>query len=99
MFARVVRIDTPADTIEQAIEGIRQGAANLRTAAGFQHADWIHDREHSAIISVVVFDSQEHADAAWATLGQAAMERARAMGSTPSAPSGGEVVHHLEANA
>ena len=94
MYARVVRIEISADKVEQAAAGIKQNAANLKNAPGFQHAEWIHDAESSTIISVVVFDSQANADAAWETIGKVAMERIKAMGGTPTR-GGGEVIHHL----
>lgn len=94
MYARMVRIELPADKIDEATASIQQGASNLRSAAGFQHGDWIYDPDHSTITSVVVFDTLANADAAWETLGQAAMERLQAMGGSFTR-SGGEVVHHL----
>ena len=94
MYARVIRFDIPADQIEQAAAGIKQGAANLKSAPGFQHAEWIYDPASSAITSVVVYDSEANADAAWETLGRAAMEWIKAMGGTPTR-GGGEVIHHI----
>jgi len=94
MYARVIRIEMPVDKVDEAAAGIKQGSANLKNAAGFQHAEWIHDAENSTIISVVVFDSESNADAAWETLGKAAMERMKALGGTPTR-GGGEVIHHL----
>lgn len=95
MYARVVRISLPADKVEQATAGIKQASSGLKDAPGFQHAEWIHDAGSSTITSVIVFDSQAHADASWETLGKAAMERIKALGGTPS-PGGGEVIHHIE---
>ena len=94
MYARVIRIALPADQVEQATAGITQGASNLKSAPGFQHAEWILERESSTIISVVVFDSEANADAAWESLGKAAMERITAMGGSHTR-GGGEVIHHL----
>ena len=94
MFARVVRIEMPADKIEQAAATLKQGAPNLRSAAGFQRAEWIYHPDTSTITSVVVFDSLANADAAWDTRGKAVMERMQAMGGTFTR-SDGEVIHHL----
>jgi hypothetical protein len=34
-----MRIDIPADTVDQAVAGIKQNSANLKSAPGFQHAE------------------------------------------------------------
>jgi hypothetical protein len=94
MYARLTRISIPADKVEQATAGIKQGSANLPGAPGFQHGVWVHDAGSSTITAVIVFDSVANADAAWEKFGKPAMERIGALGGTHTV-GGGEVIHHV----
>jgi hypothetical protein len=94
MHASVVRFQLPPDQLENATAGIKENSARLPNTPGFQHAYWIYDRDQTMMTAVVLFDTADHAAAAWEEASPRVTENIKAVGATPDARMG-EVVHQV----
>lgn len=94
MHASLITSPLPAEHVEQATASIKENASNLKNAPGFQGGYWTYDHDNNTMTAVVVFETQEQADAAWQRMGPVVTESAQALGGALERHSC-EVIHHL----
>ena len=64
MFAQVITFEEQPDEVQTGIEHVRHEVLPSLSKAQGLHGLWLVDREHGRRVSVMVWDSQEAADAA-----------------------------------
>ncbi len=83
MHARVVRIRVPADRLDEFARRVGETAPTIQALAGFNHGYVFVDRQRGEVLTVTLWDTPEHRDAA--------APAAREILSGAAAATGGEV--------
>ena len=68
MFVQVVTFEESADAVQAGIDHVRDEVLPVLSDANGLHGLWLVDRERGRRLSIMAWDSQEDADAAFAAL-------------------------------
>jgi quinol monooxygenase YgiN len=68
MFVQVVTFEESPDDVQAGIDHVREEVLPVLSEATGLHALWLVDRDNGRRLSIMAWDSQEQADAAFAAL-------------------------------